>query len=41
VVIATGHCFNHANKRTAYRAMEICAGAKAGPQTGIPNKSAT
>jgi death-on-curing protein len=24
VVIATGHCFNDGNKRTAYRSMEVC-----------------
>ncbi|GKY87302.1 type II toxin-antitoxin system death-on-curing family toxin [Sinisalibacter aestuarii] len=24
VVIATGHCFNDANKRTAFRSMEVC-----------------
>jgi death-on-curing protein len=24
VAIATGHCFNDANKRTAYQAMDVC-----------------
>lgn len=31
VVIATGHCFNDGNKRTAYRSMEVCLEANAVP----------
>jgi death-on-curing protein len=31
VAIAQGHCFNDANKRTAYRALQICLVANGGP----------
>lgn len=35
VAIAQGHCFNDANKRTAYRALQICLEAN-----GIPARFA-
>ena len=38
VAIAQGHCFNDANKRTAYRALQICLVANGVPARFTPTE---